>query len=237
MVNCDNNIMKLKDVCKIYKGAMVDNPALKEITVEFLKGEFVAIVGKSGSGKSTFLNMISGIDRPTSGEICYYGENICSFTEAQLTKWRGDNIGIIFQFFQLIPTLTVIENVMLPMDFSSKYQVEERKERAKALLRKAGIEQLALKFPSDLSGGEQQRAAVARSLANDPSIIFADEPTGNLDTETTENIMSLFKSVIDEGRTIFMVTHNMDLALRADRVVTLRDGLIIKDVRREENMD
>lgn len=237
MDNRNNNIMELKDVCKIYKGALIENPALKETSIEFLEGEFVAIVGKSGCGKSTFLNMLSGIDRPTRGEICYYGKNICSLTEAQLTKWRGDNIGIIFQFFQLIPTLTVIENVILPMDFSSKYPVAERKKRAKVLLEKAGIEHLASKFPSELSGGEQQRVAVVRSLANDPSIIFADEPTGNLDSETTKNIMNLFKSVIDEGKTIFMVTHNMDLALGADRVVTLYDGHIIKDVRKAENMD
>lgn len=228
-----DTIMNVKNVFKVYKGNAVENPALKETTIDFFKGDFVAIVGKSGSGKSTFLNIISGIDRPTSGEIYYNEKDICSFTEKQLTKWRGDNVGIVFQFFQLIPTLTVIENVMLPMDFSNKYQAKERKNKAKELLEKAGIKHLASKFPSDLSGGEQQRVAVARSLANDPSIIFADEPTGNLDTETTEKIMDLFKSVVDEGKTIFMVTHNMDLALRADRIVTIRDGLIIKDVRNE----
>lgn len=224
-------ILQLKNVYKGYKGSVADKPALKETTVDFREGEFVAIIGKSGSGKSTMLNMISGIDRASGGSMIYSGINICDLSETQLTKWRGTNAGIIFQFFQLIPTLTVIENVILPMDFSLKYKASERKERAEMLLEKAGIIHLAFKFPSEISGGEQQRVAIARSLSNDPPIIFADEPTGNLDSETTEKVMCLFVSILEEGKTIFMVTHNNDLAARADRVLTLQDGVIINDAR------
>lgn len=223
-------ILETKCVSKRYVHTNIEEPALNEVSIAFARGEFVAITGKSGSGKSTLLNLLSGIDRVSTGEIFYKKTSISAMNESALTKWRGENVGIIFQFFQLIPTLTVIENVMLPMDFLAKYKGQQKGKRAFELLEIAEIQHLANKFPFDLSGGEQQRVAIARAMSNDPDIIFADEPTGNLDSTTTESIMRLFLALIDAGKTIFMVTHNNDLTVLANRVITLRDGCVVNDI-------
>lgn len=227
MVNkLEKKLLQIMGVEKIYKSGEVDKKALDNISVEIDKGKFIAIVGKSGSGKSTLLNIMAGIDRPTKGDVYYDGKNISAYSENQLTRWRCDKVGIVFQFFQLIPTLNVIENVMLPMDFAGKMNRREKRERASLLLKKANIEDLELKFPNEISGGEQQRVAIVRALANNPDIIFADEPTGNLDSETTKKIMELFDTLLAENKTIIMVTHNEDLAKTADGVIAIKDGKI-----------
>jgi putative ABC transport system ATP-binding protein len=222
--------IELKKIVKQYNGSGKLFSALKGIDLNFISGGFTAIIGKSGSGKSTILNILAGIDRPSSGEI--YVDNIAlhNLTESETAKWRGKNIGIVFQFFQLIPTLTVLENVMLPMDFIGKYPVKERRVRAKDLLHTVDILPQIDKLPSSLSGGEQQRVAIARALANDPKIILADEPTGNLDTKTSEEIFELFQRLVQNNKTVVMVTHNQDFAKRVDRTIELKDGLIINDI-------
>jgi ABC-type lipoprotein export system ATPase subunit len=192
-------------------------------------GEFVAVVGKSGSGKSTLINMITGIDRPTSGEVFVADTAIHTMGENRLAAWRGRSVGVIFQFFQLLPSLTVIENVMLPMDFCHMYSSRERVDRAMDLLTQVEIPEQAHKLPAALSGGQQQRAAIARALANDPPILVADEPTGNLDTKTADSIFRLFERLVDQGKTILMVTHDQDLARRVTRTVILSDGEVIED--------
>jgi putative ABC transport system ATP-binding protein len=187
----------------------------------------VAVVGPSGSGKSTILNMITGIDRPTACTVTFDGQRLDELSEEELAVWRGANVGIIFQFFQLLPTLTVIENVMLPMDFASLWTPRERQRRAMHLLELVGLVDQANKLPMSTSGGQQQRAAIARSLANDPPLIVADEPTGNLDSVTAEEVFTLFRRLVDEGRTIVMVTHDPDLAARTRRTVHMVDGEIL----------
>ena len=191
--------------------------------------EFVGVVGKSGSGKSTLINMITGIDRPTAGEVLVGGTPVHTLTEGQLALWRGATMGIIFQFFQLLPTLTLLENVMLPMDFAHRYAARERPGRALHLLDLVGVAAHAHKLPSAVSGGEQQRAAIARALANDPPILVADEPTGNLDSKTAQAIFSLFEDLVHSGKTILMVTHDPDLARRVERTIKLSDGEIIEE--------
>lgn len=203
--------------------------ALKGVDLRIDAGDFVAIVGKSGSGKSTLLNLLGGIDRPTEGRVLFQGRPLNGLKEGQLSRLRGENIGFVFQFFQLMPTLTVLENVMMPMDFSRKIPAGKRRERAKMLLSKVGILEQAEKFPAALSGGEQQRVAIARALANDPRTILADEPTGNLDTRTAEEIFTLLESLAAEGKSVIMVTHNEELAERCGRVVRIRDGMILED--------
>ena len=203
--------------------------ALKGINLQVCSGEFVAIVGKSGSGKSTLLNLMGGIDKLTEGSISLNGRKINNWRENQLSRLRGANNGFVFQFFQLMPTLTVLENVIMPMDFSRKIPASKRKERAEMLLAKVGILDQAGKFPAALSGGEQQRVAIARALANDPQIILADEPTGNLDTRTAEDIFKLLENLTVEGKNVIMVTHNDELAARCSRVIRIRDELIIED--------
>ena len=220
--------ISLSQVTKMYSG-MQDVKALDTVSVSFRQGEFVAIVGKSGSGKSTMLNMITCIDRPTSGEILFDDERLDLYSESRLTKWRGANVGIVFQFFQLIPTLTALENIVLPMDFNHKYAASSRKRIAMSLLEKVGISECADKFPAELSGGEQQRAAIARALANQPAFIIADEPTGNLDSATAESIVVLFRELSREDTAIIMVTHNNELAARTDRIVKISDGKIVND--------
>ena len=228
-----DNLLVIHQIEKIYGAGQSETRALKGISLSVKKGQFVAIVGKSGSGKSTLLNILSGIDKPTSGSVVIDGEDITQYTEKQLSVWRGKNLGIVFQFFQLMPTLTVKENIILPIEFVSKYAGSEKKysaqqksDKAAEIMKLVGIEHLENKFPSEISGGEQQRTAVARALVNDPKLIIADEPTGNLDTETTEQVMQLFESLIQNGKTILMVTHNNDLANRADRIITIKDGII-----------
>lgn len=223
----DGEIIGLRTLVKQYETAAGAYIALRGIDLSVRRGEFLAIVGKSGSGKSTLINMITGIDRPTSGDIHVIGTDLTCLDEGQLAEWRGKHVGIIFQFFQLLPTLTVIENVMLPMDFGDVGSARERRERARALLDRMDMLDQANKLPAALSGGQQQRVAIARALANDPLLLVADEPTGNLDSRTAESIFSLFEQLVTQGKTIVMVTHDNDLARRAGRAVIVADGQIM----------
>jgi putative ABC transport system ATP-binding protein len=220
-------LIELKHVSKTYHTVAGDFSALKNIDLAIESGEFVAIVGKSGSGKTTLINVLTGIDRPSSGEVHIAGTPVHQLDEGQLAIWRGATLGIVFQFFQLLPTLTVLENVRLPMDFCNQYTSSERNERAMSLLRLVGIEEFAHQLPSQLSGGQQQSAAIARSLANDPQIVVTDEPTGNLDAHTAEQVFDLLIRLAASGKTVLMVTHDDDLASRAGRVITLQDGEIV----------
>lgn len=224
-----NHLIHLIGVSKIYHTDAGEFAALNGIDLTADVGEFVAILGKSGSGKSTLINMISGIDSPTSGEVWVDGKAVHTLGQSTLAKWRGRHLGIVFQFFQLLPTLTVVQNVMLPMDFCNTYPVGERRERAMHLLDQMSIADLADKLPSAVSGGEQQRAAIARALANDPPILLADEPTGNLDSQTAEVIFKLFRRLVDEGKTVLMVTHDRELARQVSRTLTVADGRIVGD--------
>jgi putative ABC transport system ATP-binding protein len=224
-----SSMIDLRSIKKVYKTDAGPFLALKGIDLQVDKGEFVAVVGKSGSGKSTLINMFTGIDHPTEGEVIVAQTPIRQLDEGQMAEWRGRNLGIVFQFFQLLPTLTVLENVMIPMDLAGKYEEAERPERALFLLDQVGIAEDAYKFPASISGGEQQRAAIARALANDPPILVADEPTGNLDSRTAESVFQLFESLVAEGKTILMVTHDGELAGRVPRTVTLADGLIVSE--------
>jgi putative ABC transport system ATP-binding protein len=230
--NGNHQLIDLQQVIKAYQTEAGIFYALKSIDLQVDRGEFVAVVGKSGSGKSTLINMITGIDRPTSGEVLVDDTRVHTLNEGRMAVWRGRHIGVVFQFFQMLPTLTVIENVMLPMDFCNMYLMRERQERAVYLLEQVGIAEQAHKLPSAISGGEQQRAAIARALANDPSIIAADEPTGNLDSKTAEAIFQLFEKLVGEGKTIVMVTHDRELARQVTRTVTLADGQIVDEAVR-----
>ena len=221
--------IKVNDVTKDYALASGEFRALDRLSLDIAYGDFVAIVGRSGSGKTTLLNLIAGIDRPTSGEVIVGGSTITSLSESALAEWRGRCIGLVFQFFQLLPTLTVIENVMLPMDFAKILPASQRRPRAMALLERMGVGNQADKLPSALSGGQQQRAAIARALANDPPILLADEPTGNLDSSTSDAVLKLFTELNMEGRTIVVVTHERDVRSFASRQVTLVDGRIGAD--------
>jgi putative ABC transport system ATP-binding protein len=222
-----SSLITLNRVIKRYETPSGPFTALKDINLEVQQGEFVAVVGKSGSGKSTLINILTGIDNPTSGEIYVASTGVHSLNQEQLAVWRGKNIGVVFQFFQLLPTLTVAENVMLPMDFCKTYPVRERRERAIALLAKVGISEQADKLPADLSGGQQQRAAIARALANDPPILVADEPTGNLDSQTSEDVLRSFAGLASEGKTVIMVTHERDLSRYFTRSIMLADGAVV----------
>lgn len=222
----ERSLVELRMVSKAYDVAAGKFLALKDVDMQADAGEFVAVVGKSGSGKSTLINMITGIDTPTSGEVFVASTSVHVMDQEQLAVWRGNNVGIVFQFFQLLPTLTVAENIVLPMDFCNTYPVRERRARALALLEKVGIAEQADKLPADLSGGQQQRAAIARALANDPPLIVADEPTGNLDSATSDAVMALFANLAAEGKTVLMVTHERDLSRFFTRSITLADGRI-----------
>lgn len=223
------HLIDLRQVVKSYATAAGEFTALRGINLQVNAGEFVAVVGKSGSGKSTLSNMITGIDRPTRGEVWINGTPVHTLRENQIASWRGLTIGVVFQFFQLLPTLTVVENVMLPMDFCHLYSRHERYERAVHLLDQVEMTSQMHKLPTAISGGQQQRVAIARALANDPPIIVADEPTGNLDSRTADAVFTLFARLVDEGKTILMVTHDADLAQRVTRTVTIADGAIIED--------
>jgi putative ABC transport system ATP-binding protein len=225
----DEYLINLKDVVKAYKTDAGEFLALKNINLTIGAGEFVGVIGKSGSGKSTLINMISGIDRPTRGEVNIAATPIHTLSEGGIAKWRGHNLGIVFQFFQLLPILTVLENVMLPMDFCNLYNTRQRRERALQVLDLVGVAQHANKLPSQLSGGEQQRVAIARALANDPPIIVADEPTGNLDSKTSQIVFKLFEKLVAGGKTIVMVTHDGDLAKQVKRTIIIADGEIIEE--------
>ena len=228
----DGNLIQLREIKKVYKTDAGDFQALKGINLEIGRGEFVGIVGKSGCGKSTLVNMITGIDHPTHGEVYVNGSAIHHLNEDRMAAWRGLSMGVVFQFFQLLPTLTVIENVMLPMDFCNKYSRQERRTRAMELLDLMEVGEQARKLPTMISGGQQQRVAIARALANDPPIIVADEPTGNLDTKTAEAVFRLFESLVQQGKTFVMVTHDAELARRMNRVISMTDGQIVSDFAR-----
>jgi len=228
-------LIELRDVVKTYETSAGGVTVLKDVSLQVQRGEFVGVVGPSGSGKSTLLNMITGIDRPTEGEVFVGDETVHGLSENELARWRGRHVGVIFQFFQLLPTLTVLENVMLPMDFCNVYKRRERQERALHLLEQVGIADQAHKLPSTLSGGQQQRAAIARALANDPPVIVADEPTGNLDTATANEVFALFESLVDQGKTMVIVTHDQELSARTERVLHLLDGRIHRDENNGNN--
>jgi putative ABC transport system ATP-binding protein len=225
-ISPNGHLVDLRNVSKAYKTEAGDFLALKGIDLTIGEGEFVAIVGKSGSGKSTLVNMVTGIDRPTGGEVYVAGTPIHLLNEGQMARWRGRHQGVVFQFFQLLPTLTVIENVTLPMSLAGMYTRRERRERAMVLLEQVDIADQANKLPSAISGGQQQRVAIARALANDPPMVVADEPTGNLDSHTAEQVFQLFERLAQAGKTFLMVTHDEDLASRVSRTVVIADGEI-----------
>jgi len=219
-------MISLHQVTKTYETPAGKFAALKDIDLEIEPGQFVGIVGKSGSGKSTLLNMVAGIDRPSTGSVAVAGTEIQSMSENKLAAWRGRNVGFVFQFFQLLPTLTAAENVMLPMDFSKSVPLRERRKRAVALLERVGVGLHADKLPATLSGGEQQRVAIARALANEPPLVLADEPTGNLDSVTATAILDLFRFMANDGTTVVIATHEADIARVIDRRIEISDGEI-----------
>jgi putative ABC transport system ATP-binding protein len=233
--NASQPLIELREVAKTYETGAGGVTVLKDVNLRVREGEFVGVVGPSGSGKSTLLNMITGIDRPTSGEVYVGGQAVHKLNENQLARWRGKNVGVIFQFFQLLPTLTILENVMLPMDFCNVYRRRQRKKKAMQLLEQVAIADQAHKLPNALSGGQQQRAAIARALANDPPVVVADEPTGNLDTQTAAEMFALFDRLVDEGKTLLVVTHDRDLSQQMRRVIHLVDGRIYRD--QDNNLD
>jgi ABC-type lipoprotein export system ATPase subunit len=222
-------MVDLHDVYKSYKTTAGDYPVLKGVDIQIGKGEFVSIIGKSGSGKSTLLNMITGIDRPTSGSIRVNDTAVHQLKEKNMARWRGKNLGIVFQFFQLLPMLSVVENVMLPMDFCRTYPKADRQKRAMELLDMVELADHAFKLPTALSGGQQQRVAIARALANDPPVLIADEPTGNLDSRTAESVFEMFNGLVADGKTIIVVTHDSSLARRATRTALIVDGEIANE--------
>ena len=227
-----NPLIALRAVGKTYVTAAGPFAALSEVEIQIGRGEFVAIVGQSGSGKSTLLNLLAGIDRPSSGELVVDGVAVHALSERQLSAWRGATVGIVFQFFQLLPTLTAAENVMLPMDFCNRWPGRERRERALALLDRVGVADQADKFPGALSGGQQQRVAVARALANAPPILLADEPTGNLDSRSAQALMQVLRERVDEGETVILVTHDRAAIAQTARAITLVDGRVVGDEAR-----
>lgn len=227
--NGSSLMIDLHNVDKYYQSAAGDYHALKTVDLHINAGEFVSIIGKSGSGKSTLLNMITGIDRPTTGEVYVNGTGIHELTENQLAVWRGDNLGIIFQFFQLLPSLNLLQNVILPMDLAGRLKPRERRKRAEHLLEIVGLADQMHKLPSMVSGGQQQRTAMARALANDPPVVIADEPTGNLDSKTAETVFALFNQLVAEGKTVIIVTHDSSLARHAHRTALIADGEIVNE--------
>ena len=222
-------MIDLRGIHKYYKTAAGDFHALKGVDLQINAGEFVSIIGKSGSGKSTLLNMITGIDRPTTGEVYVNDTAVHGLDENRMARWRGKNLGIVFQFFQLLPMISVIENIMLPMDFCHSYPLRQREKRALELLEMVEMAEHAYKLPTALSGGQQQRVAIARALANDPPIIIADEPTGNLDSKTADSVFELFRNLVAQGKTIIIVTHDSGLAKRTDRTALITDGEIVNE--------
>jgi putative ABC transport system ATP-binding protein len=222
----DKTMISLNHVSKTYETPAGKFAALKDIDLEIRPGEFVGVVGKSGSGKSTLLNMVAGIDRPSSGSVAVAGTEIHALSENKLAAWRGRNVGFVFQFFQLLPTLTAAENVMLPMDFSKTIPLRERRQRAVELLELVAVGSHVDKLPATLSGGEQQRVAIARALANEPPLVLADEPTGNLDSITATEILDLFRNMANRGTTVVIATHEADIARVIDRKIEISDGKI-----------
>lgn len=229
-------MIKLEHVSKIYSNGKTSFPALDNVSFSIEQGEFAGIIGKSGSGKSTLLNILSGVDRPSAGSVEINGELVSSLSGRKLTKWRAANIGIVFQAFHLIPALTLLENVLLPMEFAKRGSRKKRRTRAMELLESVGLSERMNHFPDHVSGGEKQRTAVARSLANDPPVILADEPTGNLDSENAIQIFSLFEQLADEGKTVIIVTHDQELAEKTDRTLQVKDGRISSTLARERGL-
>ncbi|MEK7325874.1 MAG: ABC transporter ATP-binding protein [Chloroflexota bacterium] len=225
-------LVHVDNVIKNFQGPAGVINVLRSISLTVPQGQFVGVRGPSGSGKSTLINMITGIDRPTSGSVRVAGQPIEKMSENQLARFRGKNIGVIFQFFQLLPTLTIVENVMLPMDFCRVWKPRERPERAMNLLEQVGLADQAHKLPNTLSGGQQQRAAIARALANDPPLLMADEPTGNLDSKTADMVFTMFEELVKNGKTFIMVTHDVELAKRMPRLVEVFDGVLYENGQR-----
>jgi putative ABC transport system ATP-binding protein len=225
------HVIQVGDVVKAYPLGAGQFVAIDHLSLDIADGEFVAVVGRSGSGKTTLLNLLAGIDRPTSGTVRVAGADLGALSESGLAAWRGRHVGLVFQFFQLLPTLTVVENVMLPMDFARTIPPSERRDRAQRLLERVGVGDQANKLPATLSGGQQQRAAIARALANDPPILLADEPTGNLDSATASAVLELFAELHADGQTIVVVTHERDIRSIVGREVTLVDGRVVDDER------
>jgi ABC-type lipoprotein export system ATPase subunit len=230
-------VIQLRNVRKSYKTVAGDYPVLKGIDLTFQAGEFASIIGKSGSGKTTLLNMIAGIDRPSSGEVWVNEAALHEMSESQMARWRGGNLGIVFQFFQLLPTLSILENILLAMDFARKIPAGLRKERSLYLLELVELADHANKLPSALSGGQQQRVAIARALANDPPVVIADEPTGNLDSKTAESVFELFDRLAAQGKTIIIVTHDNALAKCTHRTTMIVDGEIAKPTEASVELD
>ncbi len=226
MTENGNSLISLESVKKVYRTKAGPLEALKGVDLLVGEGEFVAVVGPSGSGKSTLINMVTGIDRPSSGEVHVGGQRLTKMSENQVAKWRGRNVGVVFQFFQLLPTLTVLENVMMPMNYVGTYR-GKRRERALEMLEMVDLPDVMNKYPSQISGGQQQRAAIARALVNDPQLIVGDEPTGNLDSVSAGIVFSLFEDLVEQGKTIIMVTHDKDLAGLIPRVEEVRDGRLV----------
>ena len=227
-------LINLHQVVKIYNGLAGDVTALNGIDLRVFSGEFLVITGKSGSGKTTLVNIMTGLDRSTSGEIWVEAAPLHLFSPEKAAKFRGQTMGVVFQSFELLPTLTVLQNVMLPMDFAKRYSLREQRQRALHLLEQVEIVEHAKKLPAALSGGQQQRLSIARAMANDPAILVADEPTGSLDSATAESVIDIFEDLVKQGRTILMVTHDKDIAKRGSRTITLSDGEIINLGEKEQ---
>jgi putative ABC transport system ATP-binding protein len=222
-------IVRLTQVCKDFQTPAGSFRALDGIDLAIGQGEYVGIVGKSGSGKTTMLNMITGIDRPSQGQVAIAGQVINELGESRVAALRGRKVGIVFQFFQLLPTLSVLENIMLPMDFAGLLKPNQRRERALGWLERVGVADQAHKLPATLSGGQQQRVAIARALANDPDMLVADEPTGNLDSRTAESVYRIFADLVESGKTIVLVSHDSSITSIVERTVRLVDGRIVED--------
>ncbi len=231
-INQNEPIIDMRNIVKRFSAGNSEVTVLHGISFNVMPGEFVSIVGPSGNGKSTLLNMVTGIDRPSAGEVVVTGRDVHTMSENQLAKWRGQHIGIIFQFFQMLPALSLVQNVTLPMEFAYKYGRAERRERAMGLLELVGLADQAAKLPSMVSGGQQQRAAIARALATDPDLLVADEPTGNLDAKTADQVFDIFMHLVEEqGKTLLMVTHDAKLADRIPRKIEIINGNIASDTR------
>ena len=222
-------LIVLRDVTRIFPGPSGGFTALADVNLRIDRGDFAVVVGQSGSGKSTLLGLLAGIDRPTRGEVLVGETAVHSLPERSMAAWRGRTVGLVFQFFQLLPTLTAVENVMLPMDFCNTWVARERHGRAVALLERLGVADQADKVPATLSGGQQQRVAIARALANEPAVLLADEPTGNLDSKTSGAILELFARLVEAGQTVVMVTHEPAAQRFASRAITLADGQVTQD--------
>ncbi len=232
-----DSIIQVRDLCKYFDTKAGRATALNHIDFDIERGDLAAIIGKSGSGKSTLINMLAGIDIPSSGSVRVLDQQLENMNEDQMARMRGTDIGVVFQFFQLLPVLNILENIMLPMDYLKAIPAREREERAYELLRLVEMEDYAMKLPSELSGGQQQKAAIARALANDPPIIIADEPTGNLDSAAAEKVFELFSDLSKRGKTIVMVTHDNDIAARMSHVLTIKDGTLINDNRKNKQKE